>query len=180
LTGLSAMARSLSAKLHELSLPEAIRADELVEGIQQTHDDVQRAIKGMGPVEVDPLGLMVALEELVDATGNQLDVDIRFLCEEEVAVENHSSATHLYHIAQEAVTNALKHSKAEHITVSLSKNDDRLLLEIRDDGVGIGEDAKEPRGMGLRIMRYRAMTLGANLRMDSPSGGGTRIACACA
>lgn len=179
LTGLSGMARSLAKRLRNHSLPEAEAAENIVRGIQQTFDDVQRAIKGLGPVDLDPSGLMVALEQLVHTTQDQHDMDIRFVCKDQVTVENNSSATHLYRIAQEAITNAVKHANAEHITVSLMEENGRLSLEIHDDGVGIGEEAKHSEGMGLRIMRYRAKTLGAELRIDSPDGDGSCIRCTC-
>lgn len=179
LTGLSSMARSLSRKLHGRALPEAEAADAIVRGIQQTLDDVQGAIKGLGPVEMDPLGLMVALEQLVETAQAQYDADVRYECVGAVGVEDNNSAMHLFRIAQEAINNAAKHARARHIVVSLSGGDGRVCLEIHDDGVGIGNDVEGSSGMGLRIMRYRANTVGADFRIEALAEGGTRVMCTC-
>jgi signal transduction histidine kinase len=84
-------------------------------------------------------------------------------------------AIHLYRIAQEAVTNAVKHSKAEEIVLRLAAEGDGLTLTICDDGVGVPE--KPPGGMGLRTMAYRASVIGAIFNIERLPARGTRVAC---
>ncbi len=73
-------------------------------------------------------------------------------------------------ILQEALTNALKHARASHVQVRVTRNEGKLRVEVEDDGVGLAE-ADNPVGHGLRNMRTRARRLGAALKLDSRSGG---------
>jgi signal transduction histidine kinase len=81
-------------------------------------------------------------------------------------------ATHLYHIAQEAVNNAIKHGNAQEILIQLTAEQGWGTLAIKDDGKGIAENPSHTEGMGLHIMKYRAGMIGGALevRRDSPSG----------
>ena len=83
-------------------------------------------------------------------------------------------ALHLYRIAEEAVTNAVKHAGANSITIKLAILAGRPVLEIADDGKGIGERLKTE-GMGLRNMQYRASVIGGELTVEARKGGGTRV-----
>jgi two-component system, LuxR family, sensor kinase FixL len=87
-----------------------------------------------------------------------------------------ATATHLYRIAPEAVNNALKHSGARHISISLAASDGALALDIRDDGKGFGSSPPREGGMGLHIMDYRARLIGGVLRLQS-GGSGTAVSC---
>jgi signal transduction histidine kinase len=87
-------------------------------------------------------------------------------------------ATHLFRIAQEAVNNAIKHSRAKCIEVSLVERPPWLVLEIRDDGIGFEEtDGIACPGMGLRIMRYRASAIGGTLTIEHGEDRGTKVRC---
>jgi signal transduction histidine kinase len=77
-----------------------------------------------------------------------------------------------YFIVAEALTNVLKHSHAEHARVSMSAEDGVLCLEVCDDGIG----GADPVGHGLLGLSDRATALGGRLTVDSPPGGGTRLA----
>ena len=87
-------------------------------------------------------------------------------------------ATHLYHIAQEACTNALKHARADSIAVRLFLADDGVSLEVRDDGVGMPQPGHQE-GLGLRIMRNRASVMGAELTIEPVEPHGTLVTCTC-
>jgi two-component system CheB/CheR fusion protein len=85
-------------------------------------------------------------------------------------------STHLYRIAQEAVSNAIKHGKARNIRLSLRTTPDDWTLRIVDDGVGISETPSKG-GMGLAVMAYRARVTGGELTLERPPSGGTKITC---
>jgi signal transduction histidine kinase len=91
-----------------------------------------------------------------------------------------ASSMHLYRIAQEAITNAVRHGAAKHVNIELCGTSDALVVRIVDDGAGIpnptaGTDGD---GMGLRIMRYRARMIGATIDMKRRAGGsGTEVTC---
>jgi signal transduction histidine kinase len=81
-----------------------------------------------------------------------------------------------YHIAREAAMNALKHSGASTIEISLKQVDDRIRLMIKDDGVGFDTSAPGPEGhFGLAMMRERAQVAGADFEMTSAPGQGTTL-----
>jgi signal transduction histidine kinase len=86
-------------------------------------------------------------------------------------------ATHLYYIAQEAVNNAVKHSRAGAITVSLSGGPGVISVRVRDDGIGMPEQADKTNGLGLRTMRYRADAIGAFLDIRNVPPRGTIVRC---
>ena len=88
------------------------------------------------------------------------------------------TATHLYRIAQEAVTNALNHGKATEVEITLSTHLDHAILSVRDNGIGMPKLEEESKGMGLRVMNYRADVIGAVLKISPSSNGvGTILLC---
>jgi signal transduction histidine kinase len=102
-----------------------------------------------------------------------------FDCDQPVLIRESDIATHLFHIAQEAVNNSLKHGRPQRILIRLAGGDKPFLC-VEDDGVGLSESqaAERPHsGMGLLIMTYRAKTIGGALEIRSSSAGGTAICC---
>jgi signal transduction histidine kinase len=85
-------------------------------------------------------------------------------------------AQHLYRIAQEALSNAVRHAKASRIRVVFRGTDSEFTLQVEDDGVGLPA-ASPAGGMGLRTMRYRAQILEGELTVAPAAGGGTRVTC---
>src|SRR5207245_8748352 len=86
-------------------------------------------------------------------------------------------ATQLYRIAQEAVTNAVRHSEAAHITIRLLTEGPATTLTVTDDGVGIYNRLPNANGIGLRIMRHRAVSIGASFAAGPGAGRGTVVRC---
>jgi two-component system CheB/CheR fusion protein len=94
-----------------------------------------------------------------------------------VLVSDHTVAIHLYRIAQEAVSNALKHGQARRIEIGLTAKGRSLTLSVSDNGAGIPRQPPRQKGMGLRIMRYRAEVIGGAFKVEPHPGGGTRLVC---
>ena len=87
-------------------------------------------------------------------------------------------AHHLFYIAQEAILNAVKHGKAALIQVQLSApNGEGYRLTIRDNGTGVTFPLPNGSGMGIRIMKYRARMIGADLDIAALPEGGTQVVC---
>lgn len=89
------------------------------------------------------------------------------------------TADHLYRIAQEGLTNARKHSGAREIVLSIDVQRESITLNIADDGCGRDLHRADSEGMGLRLMQFRASSIGARLASESVLGGGTRVRCIC-
>jgi signal transduction histidine kinase len=85
----------------------------------------------------------------------------------------------LYRIAQEALNNALKHSKADHIALTLEIDPALIRIEVADDGTGFPQSAARLRGLGLDSMRYRAAAIGARLSIKNRDTRGVVVNCEC-
>ena len=178
LTGIGMMAQSLARKLAAEKRPEAALVSEIAAMIQQAKQDGRQLAKGMFPVEVDAEGLRAALEELAETTRERYELDCRLKFDSRVDIRDNNTATHLFRIAQEAVTNAVKHSGASRLTILLGVEDSLPVLVVRDNGQGLSPPPHgESAGMGLRIMKYRANAIGAELTVQPADRGGTLVKC---
>ncbi len=171
------LSQALARELTLLSSPAAESASRLMETLQKALDLTRTLARGLHPVAMEVGGLSHALSELVEKTSQLFGNRCEFSCPQPVSDLDNTQATHLYRIAQESVTNAVKHGQASHIAVSLTETPLTLVLSIRDNGTGLNHPAPKAEGMGLRIMRYRADIIGGDLTLDSPSTGGTTVTC---
>jgi signal transduction histidine kinase len=171
------MIESLAEALEEESSPETGLAGRVRAGLDRVQSRVRDLCRGLLPVEVDAEGLMAALEDLCSKFSTGHAFVCRFQCHTPVTIEDNRTATHLYRIAQEAVSNAVRHGRPRSILVRLDSADDVVSLRIEDDGVGLPERPEAGPGMGLRLMRYRAGLIGATLQLGPTERGGTRVAC---
>jgi signal transduction histidine kinase len=179
LTGVAFMSKVLEQKLRDKSLPEAVEAAKIVALVNQAVDRTRELSRGLLPVMSDARGLMSALERLALEVEDLFQVACDFECEPPVLIRESDIATHLYHIAQEAVNNSLKHSRPQRILIHLAGGD-APFLRIEDDGVGSHEfwsAAPGAKGMGLLIMSYRAKMIGGTLEIAGGSDGGTSVCC---
>jgi two-component system sensor kinase FixL len=177
LTGLAMMAERLTVELEEQSLPQAATAARIVDGLEEALGHVRALSKGLVPVEVDAEGLMAALADLADRTSELLDVKCVFRCEDPVCILDNQTATHLFRLTQESVTNALKHGRARNIVITLTTDDDLITLQIADDGRGPPKDFHNTGGAGLRIMSCRAELIRAKLTICEGKAGGMVVTC---
>lgn len=129
--------------------------------------------RGLCPVYFNH-GLGAALEDLVTNTRMIHQVDCRLERDTGLVVANHMVTLNLYHIAGEAVRNAIRHGNADTICISMTLRDSQFGFTIQDNGSGISPDANA-KGMGLRIMNYRAKIIGASLVVSSDKAEGTRV-----
>jgi signal transduction histidine kinase len=88
-----------------------------------------------------------------------------------------TTATQLYHIAQEATTNAVKHAQPTRIEIELAKKGQRLMLAVSDDGKGFPDKLPEPPGLGLRLMAHGAALIGGKFSVQRNRNGGTLVTC---
>ena len=158
----------------EKAKTEAMTMGELIRDVTR---QARLLAKGLLPVQLDAAGLMSALQELTSNASKLFNVSCRFECPQPVLIGDNTVATHLYRIAQEAISNAVKHGQARSIIVSLSGSTDQLALKIWNNGAEfpVGATAE---GLGLRIMQHRAEMIGATLKISSAAGKGTMVECA--
>ena len=91
-----------------------------------------------------------------------------------------SDGTHLFRIAQEAVSNAIKHGQATRILVQLKERHNRVSVMVTDNGSGLSKEISKSKGMGLRIMQSRAGMIGGKLTVENNRNGGACVVCSIA
>jgi PAS domain S-box-containing protein len=170
-----ALARTLATRNDEL----AERAEALYALVQAGVTSLRTVVQGMAPVQRSANGLMMALGGLATKVEELYGVPCSFTYEEPIYVDDFELSTQLYYIAQEAVTNAAKHAAASEIRLSLARIDGLVALTVQDDGCGFEPqvEAGLRRGIGLRLLDYRARLIGAQLELASRRGEGTTVTC---
>lgn len=178
LTGLSLLIR---LQLTRASRGAALEAKDLTQIgglLDEAISEARRMSRAMMPVVLEQKGLAYALEDLVKQAG----ASGRVRCTARIALSGRipepSKSNHLFRIAQEAVQNALKHSRAAELELAVSVDDEALELRVSDDGIGlIAPDGTSRTGMGLRTMEYRARAIGASLQLEANKPRGTLVRC---
>jgi two-component system, LuxR family, sensor kinase FixL len=177
LGGVELLCRTLAESLGKRKRPEARIAQLLVEQIQDALAQTRALARGLTPVMDSPNGLMLALEDFSATVRSLFHVRCIFRCEEPVLVHDHVASVHLFRIAQQAVTNAIRHGRAGRVEVGLSRQSGAVVLEVRDNGTGLPPGWQKSRGMGLRIMRYRASVLEGTIRWRLARPRGVIVTC---
>ncbi len=155
----------------------ALRARRISALIDDTIEDVRRMAFRLRPGVLDDLGLVAALEILTRDFEDRSDISCIFKHDNVPEVDD-TLATAFYRIAQEAVTNAVRHAGATSITVELILTAGTLLLCVTDNGSGFIEaEQNDSDGLGLTGMKERAALVGGDLCIDSEHGQGTRVCC---
>ncbi|WP_146678204.1 PAS domain S-box protein [Pirellula sp. SH-Sr6A] len=150
-------------------------AEKIFSSISRAHREVREISTGLVSLPHTPTALVDSLRELAARTDEIEGIHCAFACDtpgKTISID----ATHLYRIAQEAVTNALKHSQPEHILIKLTTDESQHTLEIADDGKGFDTNLQAS-GMGIKTMRYRAGLIGGTLSICPVENGGTLVCC---
>jgi signal transduction histidine kinase len=178
LAAIGCAARALAEDLQQKGSESAQDAVAIEESLRQTVMEARDLARGIFPVHVDRDGLSAALRDLAQTTQKLTNVDITLEEDAEVHIDSPEASMHLYRIAQEAVSNAVRHGKARQIWIKITLQNSLLTLIIEDDGTGINhKSVKASNGMGLRTMQYRAQTIGARLFFEPRLNGGFRVRC---
>ena len=178
LAAIGCLAKVAHQQLIKAKRSEADSLEEIVQLVTQANGRARQMSRGLMPVVLDSAGLMAALRELAQGTERIFRVSCPFRCERPVQVMDNKVATQLFRIAQEAVANAIKHSHADRIEISLNRDNEQLVLIIRDNGIGIPDNVTGRRtGMGLLTMSHRARMVGGSLTATSDEYGGTLVHC---
>jgi PAS domain S-box-containing protein len=180
LTGVALMLRGLATRIQRQFPDSTPQVNEIVVLVNQSIDTARALARGLLPVNTDSGGLSRALRTLADRSRDVYGFKADFYAE--VADEsapnetlNETTASHLYRIAQEALTNSARHGRASSVVISLTVAKAKFSLQITDDGVGIKEEKGSATGMGLKIMKYRASRIGATFEIASNSPHGTVV-----
>jgi PAS domain S-box-containing protein len=177
LTGVAFMGKVLEQRLAETSAEDAAEAAKIVKLVNESIQMTRELARGLLPVVSETHGLTPALEHYASEVSELFQVPCRLECGEPVLVDDQAVADHLHRVAQEAVTNAIKHGGPKSIVIGLAMVKGGGVLTIRDDGRGFDVTAENKPGLGMRIMNYRAKIIGGSLSVQSSLNGGTVVRC---
>jgi two-component system sensor histidine kinase UhpB len=158
--------------------PDDLRGEisEAAETVRENLDDLRRIAQRLRPPELDELGLVSALAHFCDRLGKRAGIRIERRFDRELPVLGHEEELVIYRVAQEAMTNVVRHAGASRAELALERAPDRLILRVRDDGCGLAEAASSGNG-GIRGMRERAALIRAALSVGPrDDGAGTEVA----
>jgi signal transduction histidine kinase len=134
---------------------------------------------GLVPLRLAGLGLTAALAELATQTATSRGITVGTHFGRNLRLQSPEQILHLYRIAQEAIGNAVKHGHATRIELSLRRRGGRVSFTVRDNGDGLPPAATRTPGLGLHIMHYRAVAIGADFSIMPGLAGGTVITVNC-
>jgi len=176
LTGTALAAQVLKEKLAARSDPETSDAEKLVRCLEEGIDFTRNLARGFFSPELKAEGLVVALQNLAETVSEQSGIKCVLSGDELIPIRDSTVANQLYRIAQEAVTNSVKHAVANHIDIRLAMNRSELYLSIVDDGVGF-PDMPRSEGLGLHLMRHAAALSGGTFDIRRNGQKGTIATC---
>lgn len=182
----SRIARELHDEVGQMLTAVALRAEravcqpsrqgealnEIAQTVLQSIADVHRIGRELRPEALDDLGLVSALIALCSRVEQQGSVRVRRDLDWRVPTLSAEVELVIYRVAQEALTNVLRHADAREVTVSLTRTEGSVVLVVHDDGQGLPEPRREG---GLAGMRERALLIDADLKVRPGAGGGTEI-----
>ena len=176
LSGIALMIKGLELKLARQDSTIAKEAGKVHLLVQQAMSHASDLAHDLATLDHKGSDLPAALKDLAEHAKELFDITCRFKVDGQIPPLEPSTVGQLYKIAQEAVTNAIKHGKAKKVGISLANGADHVVLTIQNDGLPFPDLNSQSTGMGLRIMNYRASLIGAALEVKG-IGKGTRVTC---
>ena len=177
LTATALAGKVLAKKLANKSAVDPAMADRVVAMVEEAIELTRNLAHTLHPIELGADGLVDALQNLAANLSKAFNVSCRLQHSGAVVLNDPKAGIHLYRIVQEAATNAIRHGRARNIVISLDAASKCIMLAVTDDGAGLPADARTKKGMGLRIMDYRAGMIGATFDIQNLPSGGARAVC---
>lgn len=177
LAAIGCLVKVAQNSLVKTGCPEAASLDEVVKLISKANSRARETARGLMPVVIDSGGLIAALHELVESTARAYQIQCDLIYDNPVHVADNKISIQLFRIAQEAVSNAVKHGQASRVDIRIARQSGNLVLTVRDNGVGIPDQPIRGTGMGLLTMSHRAQMMGGTFSVTPRPTGGTQVTC---
>jgi PAS domain S-box-containing protein len=177
LSGIALMIKGLELKLRKERSTGAKEAGKIHHLVEEAMSHASDVAHDLATLDMGSAGLAAALNGLALHARETYRVTCQFKAEGSVPQLESNIVHQLYKIAQEALTNAIKHGKAKRVGISLANGSNRLVLTIRNTGKAFPAMIGRHTGMGLRIMNYRANLIGASLEVKPGRSEGTVVTC---
>jgi len=147
--------------------------------VEQTTKDIRNIMSELRPLVLDDYGLVAGLQWYTTEFGRRMGIHVRVEGEEPNPRLGGATETALFRVAQEALTNVVKHAHASHVAISVTPGEGAVRLVVEDDGIGFDPDGvagpKGDSGWGLLSMTERVAAVGGSCTIESTPGSGTRI-----
>jgi PAS domain S-box-containing protein len=179
LSGVALMLKGLELRLAKQKAREAQEAGRIHALVEQAMNHASDVAHDLATLDFKEGDLKGALDGLAARAKELFDISCRFKAEGSIPSLEPAVVAQLYKIAQEALTNAIKHGKAKRVGISLANGSDRIVLTVQNDGRPFPDMKSRSTGMGLRIMNYRASLIGATLEITGNGENGTLVTCSC-
>ena len=149
--------------------------DATTAAAKETLEEVRTLAHRLRPEVLDELGLVPALRNLCDRFGNNTGLVVHRSLPASLPALSDEAELVIYRVAQESLTNVVRHARATTVRLDLGSADRGVHLRIGDDGIGLPEAAREREAGGIRGLRERALTVDARLRVGPAATGGTEV-----
>jgi PAS domain S-box-containing protein len=174
LTAIAFMTRAAALRLKDHRVADPTELDKIAQLINASVTDARNIARDLHKEEIDAAGLEDALRSLAERKIWKTPCRIQF--DGDITVEDDRTACEIFRILREGVINANKHARATEIILEARRRKRELVFSVTDNGVGLNGNVGHGRsGLGMHIMHYRAKTIGAQLELENPRRGGTRL-----
>jgi PAS domain S-box-containing protein len=180
LTAISLALKQLEQQLDRDGSEHRVAVERISESVRACIGETSRIAQTLTPVIAENYRLREALGRLVQDVNDATGVRCSLRVGAGECTHSRELETQLFRIAQESVSNALRHADPAEIRIEYVCDGTQSRLEVLDDGQGIPDARQRRDGLGLRSMRYRAGLIGATLDVARRPDGGTRVTCLCA
>jgi signal transduction histidine kinase len=177
LTGVSLLVKALEQRLTAEQNPKAADAERIHTLIDEVICHTHNLARHFSSLDVKGDDLPTVLKGLAANVKKMFEISCGFAVKGSLPELPAHTTLQLYKIAQEAVSNAIKHGKATHVAINIMRQNDQLLMTIKNDGLPFVQPANAKNRMGLRIMNYRANTIGATVDVQPQAKEGTIVSC---
>jgi two-component system NarL family sensor kinase len=141
--------------------------------------EVREIAHNLRPYELDRLGLVAALESMIERVSDSSSIEVSKNLDLTTGVLSSEAETSIYRIIQEALNNVVTHSFATEARVEIQRDGNQLAIRVQDNGIGIPANGQSndnrPAGFGLAGIAERVRALGGTFVIDSAAGQGTRL-----
>lgn len=169
----------ISRQLPKDSVEMRKRTEEMLLAIDSTIDDIKQIVSALRPGLLDDFGFLASVEWQLEDFRAKSGINTKLDCDSnvpDIPDLKREKAIALFRILQETLTNVLRHAQASAVEVKIARDENALQMQIRDNGVGIGdEQMSNTASLGLLGMQERAAAIGGELSISRPPGGGTVV-----
>lgn len=177
LTGIHLISKNVAQKLRNEGMSCSEDVEEISNLVKEADEYAKTLARGLVHINFEKDGLKAAFNQLAVQVEKLFDIECKVSCNGGINISNNMKIMHLYRIAQESISNAVKHGKAKNIDITLQAKNGTLKLSIEDDGIGFNNMSQKNNGLGIHIMRYRASILSGRIEIFETENQKTNIVC---